>query len=68
MPLSIERQTVMSLVNEGAQLVDVLTAQEYEQEHLPSAINIPLKELTRSEVEQRLRNDKPVIVYCHNYT
>jgi rhodanese-related sulfurtransferase len=43
MPLTIERQTVMSLVNEGAQLVDVLTAQEYEQEHLPGAINIPLK-------------------------
>jgi len=57
MPLTIERQTVMSLVNEGAQLVDVLTAQEYEQEHLPSAINIPLKELTRSEVEQWLRHD-----------
>jgi rhodanese-related sulfurtransferase len=68
MPLTIERQTVMSLVNEGAQLVDVLTAQEYEQEHLPGAIDIPLKELTRSEVERRLRHDKPVIVYCHDYT
>jgi rhodanese-related sulfurtransferase len=30
---------------EGAQLVDVLPREEYEDEHLPRAINIPLKEL-----------------------
>ena len=36
MPLTIERQTVMSLVNEGAQLVDVLTAQEYERNTCPA--------------------------------
>ena len=37
---------MISLVNEGAQLLEVLPAPEFDQENLP-AINIPLKELTR---------------------
>jgi rhodanese-related sulfurtransferase len=61
MPINIERQTVISLVNEGAQLLEVLPAPEFDQEHLP-AINIPLKELTRMEAERRPRRDAPVIV------
>lgn len=28
---------------EGAQLIDVLSAKEYKAEHIPGAINIPLK-------------------------
>ncbi len=51
---------------EGAQLVDVLPREEYEEEHLPGAINIPLKKLDRDTTAQ-LRRDAPVIVYCHDY-
>ena len=51
---------------EGAQLVDVLPREEYEEEHLPGAINIPLKELDRETIA-RLNLDAPVIVYCHDY-
>jgi rhodanese-related sulfurtransferase len=51
---------------EGAQLVEVLPREEYEEEHLPGAINIPLKELNRDTTAQ-LRRDAPVIVYCHDY-
>ena len=51
---------------EGAQLVDVLPHEEYEEEHLPGAINIPLKELDRGTIA-RLNRDAPVIVYCHDY-
>jgi len=39
---------------------------EYEEEHLPGAISIPLKELNR-ETSARLQHDVPVIVYCHDY-
>ncbi|MBA2567614.1 MAG: rhodanese-like domain-containing protein [Thermoleophilaceae bacterium] len=53
-------------MDEGAQLVEVLPAEEYEEEHLPGAINIPLKELDRESVT-RLRRDAPVIVYCHDH-
>jgi rhodanese-related sulfurtransferase len=53
-------------VEEGAQLVDVLLRDEYEEEHLPGAVNIPLKELNR-ETAAQLRRNVPVIVYCHDY-
>jgi rhodanese-related sulfurtransferase len=65
-PTAIFRDEVRRLVEEGAQLVDVLSRQEYEDEHLPRAINIPLKELDR-ETTARLRRDAPVIVYCRDY-
>lgn len=66
MPTAVFRDEVKGLVDEGAQLVEVLPAEEYEEEHLPGAINIPLKELDRESVT-RLRRDAPVIVYCHDH-
>jgi rhodanese-related sulfurtransferase len=65
-PTAIFRDDVRRLVDEGAQLVDVLPREEYEDDHLPGAINIPLKELDR-ETTAKLRRDAPVIVYCHDY-
>jgi rhodanese-related sulfurtransferase len=66
-PTAIFRDEVRRLVQEeGSQLVDVLPREEYEDEHLPKAINIPLKELDRKTIA-RLNRDAPVIVYCHDY-
>ncbi len=47
MPTPIDRAGVQRLREQGAQLVEVLPRPEYEQEHLPGATNIPLKELNR---------------------
>ncbi|MDQ3436992.1 MAG: rhodanese-like domain-containing protein [Actinomycetota bacterium] len=66
MPKTIAREGVRELLEEGAQVVDVLPSEEYGESHLPGAINIPLKELNR-ETTERLRRDGPVIVYCHDY-
>jgi rhodanese-related sulfurtransferase len=65
-PTAIFRDEVRRLAGKGAQLVDVLPHEEYKEEHLPEAINIPLKELDR-ERTARLRRDASVIVYCHDY-
>jgi rhodanese-related sulfurtransferase len=65
-PTAIFRDEVHALLAEGAQLVDVLLREEYKDEHLPGAINIPLKELDRGTIA-RLNRDAPVIVYCHDY-
>jgi phage shock protein E len=65
-PTAIFRDEVRALLGEGAQLVDVLLREEYEDEHLPGAINIPLKELDRVTTA-RLRRDAPIIVYCHDF-
>ena len=67
MPTSIDRQEVQRLLaGRQAQLVEVLPAAEYEDEHLPGAINIPLKELDR-QTTSRLDRSRAVIVYCYDY-
>ena len=48
---------------EGAQLVEVLPASEYSQDHLPGAINLPLRNLD-TEARTTLDPGRPVIVYC----
>ena len=62
MPTSIDRDDVQRLMREGAQLVEVLPPTEYEEMHLPGAINIPLKSLNR-ETMAKLERDRPAIVY-----
>ena len=54
---------VQRLLAEGAQLVEVLPSEEYMAEHLPGAINIPLKELAPETVRQ-FDTARPVVVYC----
>jgi len=66
MPTTIDRKQVQTLIAADAQLVEVLPCEEYEEEHLPGAINIPLKELNR-ETARQLERLQPVIVYCHDY-
>jgi len=57
---------VKQLLEQGAQLVDVLGEDEFEHDHLPGAINIPLKQLDASTAA-RLDRDRPVIVYCNDF-
>jgi rhodanese-related sulfurtransferase len=66
MPRSIGRDEVRELVDLGAQLVEVLPHEEYEDEHLPGAINIPLRRIDR-EARDRLNPDRPVVLYCWDH-
>jgi rhodanese-related sulfurtransferase len=65
MPTIIDRAGVQRLMREGAQIVDVLPSEEFAEEHLPGAVNIPLKELDEGSAA-RLRKDRAVVVYCHD--
>lgn len=49
----------------GAVLLDVRTAQEYREGHIPGSKNIPLQELdcVTSIVPEK---DAPLFVYCHS--
>jgi rhodanese-related sulfurtransferase len=60
-------EDVQRLLEQGAQLVDVLSAAEYELEHLPGAVNIPLKQLD-ARTTAGLDRSRPVIVYCNDFT
>lgn len=66
MPTSIFRDDVRRLMTEGAHLIDVLPSGEYADQHLPGAVNIPLKALN-ADTTGRLRKDLPVVVYCYDY-
>ena len=66
MPTAVDRDEVRRLLDEGAQLVEVLPAEEYAEEHLPGSVNIPLKELDR-ETTGLLDRGRPVIAYCYDY-
>ncbi len=59
--IGIER--LRALLDEGAQLVEVLPRREFEEEHLPGAINLPLKEMNASSAEA-LDRGRAVVVYC----
>jgi rhodanese-related sulfurtransferase len=54
---------VRDLLAAGAQLVEVLPEDEYREEHLPGAVNIPLKKLD-AETTADLDKRKAVVVYC----
>jgi rhodanese-related sulfurtransferase len=62
-PTQIERREVQRLMEEGAQLVEVLPKEEYDEEHLPGAINLPLRKL-EAQATELLDRDRPVVVYC----
>lgn len=64
MPGEIHRSSeVQALVDAGAQLVEVLPREEYEEEHLPGAINLPLRRIEK-EAHAQLDASRAVVVYC----
>jgi phage shock protein E len=66
MTTDIDRSELHRLIESAdAQIVDVLPAREYDESHLPGAISIPLRDLTRETVSL-LSREKPVVVYCHD--
>jgi phage shock protein E len=63
MPTEIGREDVQQRVAEGAQLVEVLPKGEFDEQHLPGAIHIPLRTIDPS-VRASLAPERPVVVYC----
>jgi rhodanese-related sulfurtransferase len=58
----IDRGEVERLVAGGAQLVEVLPAEEYAEDHLPGAVSHPLRRLDKEATD--LDAMRPIIVYC----
>jgi rhodanese-related sulfurtransferase len=58
----IDRAKVREMVGQGAQLVEVLPAQEYAEDHLPGAVSHPLRQLDKEAGQ--IDRQRAVIVYC----
>ncbi len=63
MATQIALDEVHRLIHVGGQLVEALPEAEYEDAHLPGAINLPLKQLT-AHTAGVLDRGRPVVVYC----
>jgi rhodanese-related sulfurtransferase len=64
-PTVVDRHEVRRLVEEDhAQLVEVLPQDEYDEEHLPGALHLPLKQLDAAAAARTLDAGRPVVVYC----
>ena len=59
----IGREELQRLVATGAQLIEVLPSKEYGEDHLPGAINLPLRRL-EADARTSLDPARAVIVYC----
>lgn len=55
--------SLVEKIKAGAKVFDVRTTDEFQDEHYPNAINIPVNELPNRLAEFG-EKDKPVIVYC----
>jgi rhodanese-related sulfurtransferase len=62
-PTPVDRDEVVRLLGTGAQLVEVLPGDEYEEEHIDGAVHLPLKELDADRAAV-LDRGRAVVVYC----
>jgi rhodanese-related sulfurtransferase len=58
----LDRDAVEGLLAQGAQLIEVLPAEEYAEDHLPGAVSHPLRQL--DEEVGKIDRNRAVIVYC----
>ena len=58
-------QTVQSDVTNGAELIDVRTAEEYRAGHIAGSVNLSLQEIQAGKMPT-IAKDKTVYVYCHS--
>lgn len=63
MPTSVNRRELQRLLDEGANLVEVLEDSQYRAAHLPGAVHVPAWELTEQRVAGFDRH-RALIVYC----
>ena len=63
MPADIDIDQLDRLLAEGALLIEVLPRGEFDEEHLPDAVNIPLRALDPTSVAHTDRAS-PIVVYC----
>jgi phage shock protein E len=63
----ISRDEAHRLVKDGAKLIDVRTAAEFQGGHLPGALNVPLGELS-GRAPKLGPKDKPLVLYCASGT
>ena len=68
MPTTITSEKLKEKIDAGEDLVliNVLTPESFEREHIPGSINIPLRDINEETVA-KLPRGKETIVYCGSF-
>ena len=64
MARTVDIHELRELLDQGAQLVEVLPRDEYDEMHLPGALHLALKELDAERAGALLDRSRAVVVYC----
>ena len=56
----------VSAVKKSAILIDVRSAEEFAQDHIPGAINIPNETIGTAEIPELPDKDQSILVYCRS--
>jgi rhodanese-related sulfurtransferase len=59
----VHRQEVRDLIEKGAQVVEVLPSEEFAEDHIPGAINLPLRKI-ETDAGTELDPTRSVVLYC----
>ena len=57
---TIDTNKALELIDNNAIVIDVRTVEEFNREHIPNAVNIPLDQIDTIEYDKNLA----IIVYC----
>lgn len=60
----IDTNKAQEIIDNGAVLIDVRTSEEYNREHIPNAVNIPLDQIDTIGYDKETK----IIVYCQSGT
>jgi rhodanese-related sulfurtransferase len=64
MARAVDLHGLQNLLDSGAQVVEVLPRDEYEELRLPGALHLALKELDAERAGALLNRSRAVVVYC----
>ena len=63
---NISQQELLEADTSNLLIVDVRTAAEFQQGHIPNAINVPLSEIIDNPYILASSKGKPIVLYCRS--
>lgn len=64
--ITMEEAAALMEEESGYLILDVRTAEEFAQEHIPEAINIPNESIGKEEISELPEKDQLIFVYCRS--
>jgi rhodanese-related sulfurtransferase len=62
----ISPQELLELASDSIVIIDVRTPEEYQQGHVPNAINVPLSEIVDNPAILASSKEKSIVLYCRS--